>query len=311
MSYILSGKINEYAEFRQFLLNFLPFFAFYYFTTKGILTEKKIKIFFILLLITFILNMQTTSLQLEIQTGRDEFANNASYHIMGLLPFVFLIRKRFFTLFLILLFFWYSLGSMKRSVLIISLFSMILFTYSIYYEEKNTVKIKGLVIALLLSGALLFSIQYYYLNIGIGERFEERIMLMIYEGHSAGRDVLIKDFFEAWLASENIFSYIFGLGYGSSTSVISGSAHNDFMQILGENGLIGLIIFLLLFFYLISNTFKLDQIKKYKIAYIMLISSMIMSALTSRWYGSSFFYMNCILLPFLLASNNKILKNRI
>lgn len=303
--YLVSGKAQDYSEMRHLLLNFLPFFAFYYFTRKGVLTERTVKAFFFSLLVVFILNMQVSNHALAVETGRDEFANNASYHIMGLLPFVFLLRKKVLVGLLILLLIWFAVGSMKRAVLIVSMFSAGLFAYSYFYTDKSVFKIKGVAIGLAIFSVLVFLGLYYYYNIGLGERFEERIMLMIYERHSAGRDVLIQDLFNAWHASDNALTYLFGLGYSASEAISTNVTHNDFIKSLGESGLFGLIMFVSLFLGLMFKMFSAGWTDEHKLSYIMIVAVMVMASLTSRWYGSSFFYMNCVLLPYLLASRAK------
>lgn len=306
--YLISGRIDDYGEMRNFLLNFLPFYAFLYFSSRNVLNDTQVKVFFCLLVIVFIFNMEATSQQIATETGRDEFANNAAYHIMGLLPFVFLFRKNTIVLFFILLLSWYAVGSMKRSVLIVSIFAAGLYGYSYFYKDKTAYKIKGITLAMVSLAILIGLGVYYYVNIGLGERFEQRIMLMINEGHSAGRDVLVRQLYAEWVESNSVVTYLFGLGYSSSKIFTVGATHNDFIKALGESGIVGLLLFLTLVMLLISRVFFYSINKEYRLPFIMFFASMLMAALTSRWYGASFFYMNCVLLPFLLSSQLKTVR---
>lgn len=303
--YLVGGQVHNYNQMRMILLNFLPFFPFYYFARREVLTPRIIKVFSIFAIFVFILNMQATSDQIATLTGREEFANNVSYHVLGLLPFVFLLKRKLFVFCLILLLAWYASVSLKRSVLIVSLFSLVLFSYGFLYKDSGALKAKGLAngfASLLVMSALGW---YYYSNIGLSERFEYRITLMITEGHSAGRDILIENMFSAWVESESVIKYLFGLGYGASLQFSTHTTHNDFIMMLSEYGLIGFIVFLSLFFWLAFKMLSPSLSGEYKMSYIMFVAAMVMSAMTSRWLGASFFYMNCVLLPFLLASINR------
>src|SRR5690606_13080318 len=99
--------------------------------------------------------------------------------------------------------------------------------------------------------------------------------------------------------------YLFGLGYRGAIDATGMVTHNDLIKSLGEGGLLGLVLFVTLVGSLCLNWFKSFARDQDRLMYAMFICSMLIAIATSRWYGSAFFYMNCVLLPYLLVSQAK------
>lgn len=306
--FLLSSNVLEYSEYRQIVLNMLPFFAFYYFAEKGILNERVLKVFFVAMLLIFCVSFFSYSHILAERTGREEFTNNVSYLVLGLLPFVFLFRNALIRSGLILILSWFALTSSKRAVLIMCLFAIAIILYGFILENKGRKRIKGILLAGAFFYLFAFVAIYYYNHFGIGDRFEERLYLMIYEGDSAGRDSLFLDLYNTWLNSNDLLVYLFGLGYRAAVDVTGSVTHNDLIKSLGEGGIVGLLLFISVVASLCLNWFNSFSKPKHRLSYAVLICSMVISIATSRWYGSSFFYMNCVLLPYLLVSQSTFRK---
>lgn len=302
--YLCSAQIMDYSEARMALLNFLPFFAFYYFSVKGVLTDRYMIFIFVLLTIVVLLSIFISDKILAANLGYEEFANNMSYHIMGLLPFVFLLKRKSLQLIILFLFALYAVDSMKRAVLLVSLMSFFIFVFSNYYRIKEYSIGRAILSSTLILGLLAVLITAFYVYIGIGERFEERIILMLYEGHTSGRGEIASVFFDAWVNSNKFSDYLFGLGYMSWVNFGEEPAHNDFVKMLTEAGALGLLIFVFLIFALCRQLIVGKTEVRYRSSFAMLFVVILISATTSRWFGSIFFYMNCILLPFLIAQPN-------
>lgn len=302
LTYLFSERILEYTEFRQLVLNMLPMFAFYQFTQKGILNEKKIKVFFVAMFLLFFISFFNQSSLLSEASGREENINNMSYFIMGLLPFVFLFRRALIISCLLVVLSWLAVISSKRAVLILCMIAILLFLYSFIVRYKGQKKFVGVIFASLIGYVFFLTSVYFYNKFGIGERFEERLLLMIYEGHTSGRDTLFLGLYNAWLNSNEILVYLFGLGYRGALDATGVPTHNDLIKSLGEGGILGLILFLGLMAALGSRWFRSFRKTEHRLAYTMYLCSMLVAVAASRWYGSAFFYMNCVLLPYLLAS---------
>ncbi|WP_126801809.1 hypothetical protein [Pseudidiomarina donghaiensis] len=306
LNFIISGKVHQYDDMRNILLNLIPFYPFYFFTLNKFVREIDIKFFFFGLVVLFILNFYVADISLSKQLDEEEFANNTSYQLMGLLPFVFIFKKNLTRFVLLSVLAFFALESMKRSVLIVSVLSFFLISYNYYISHQRTSPLKATLYSFMILIVFCVFAVVYYVYWGIGERFEQRLLLMILEGHTSGRDEIASLMINSWLDSNNAIDYILGFGYMSWTEISFNSSHNDIIKVLTETGLVGLISFLSLLSAIINRSRKKFWFSDdHRTAFIMFILVMLVSAITSRWFGSSFFFMNCVLLPFLLAYNSR------
>lgn len=104
---------------------------------------------------------------------------------------------------------------MKLSVLIISFLSFAVYVHSIRKKVGYRSKFLALLMSVLLIGLFCLLGFLYFNYVEIGDRFEDRILLMLNEGDSSGRDVLAKELFEGWLEIDSVFNYLFGFEYMS------------------------------------------------------------------------------------------------
>lgn len=98
-----------------------------------------------------------------------------------------------------------------------------------------------------------FGYDYYQSNEFLVNRMEA-----LSEGSSSGRNIIYANIFNAWYESHNILNILFGFGFGSSL-ILSGTgnwAHNDWLEGLEGFGLIGVILYLLLFFAALQMIYK-------------------------------------------------------
>src|SRR5690625_2184345 len=87
---ISSNPADEINILRQVLINFFLFFPFYYFSKNEILDRRAVLLVFYFLLLFSILSFLKSN---EILREQKRIAvDNKSYLIMGLLPFLFLIK---------------------------------------------------------------------------------------------------------------------------------------------------------------------------------------------------------------------------
>lgn len=303
--YLFSRNITQTDEIKHILINMLPFFAFYHFSEKSILTERKLKVFFGFLLVSFCMSFFLKADELAASTGKEYFTNNMSYLILGLLPFVFIFRRGAITLSLILLLTWYAVQSSKRAALLVCFMAMCVFLYRFISASKGIRKIYGVTLIVVFAIAFIYLIQSYYSYVGLDQRFEKRLLGMIYDGDTSHRDTIFNQLYDAWINSKNIFVYLFGLGYGSSAEIVGITTHNDLIKALGENGLIGLVLFLGVLLSLFGYWFREFIRPGYRLAYAMFLCTLLAGVLASRWYGASFFYLNCVFLPYILSSTVK------
>lgn len=165
-------------------------------------------------------------------------ASDAFFNIIVLFPFVLMLNKGILKNVLILFFVFMLLISLKRSLFLALLFSLL--TY--YHVVNRNVKLYYLFLFLLfLSGIFLFMILPF--NIDDSRMFGRFINLV--EDGGSGRDVIYLNLWNTFM-NGSLTQKIMGNGIRSTLDSVGYFAHNDFLQLLVDFGLIGGILYLML-----------------------------------------------------------------
>lgn len=127
------------------------------------------------------------------------------------------------------------------------------------------------------------------------------------EGNVSGRDRIYANIFNGWLDSDNFINLLFGYGFAGSR-LLSGSghfAHNDWLELLSNFGLLGVTIYIVLFYsaskFIRNNKWGSDK----KIIFITILGIWFVTTLFSMGYTSMGGYLNAIMLGYLIGSKNK------
>ena len=186
-----------------------------------------------------------------------ETRSNAIYCLVTIVPFIMLLKKKWFVLFLILLIFVSTVFSTKRGATLILIFTLIPVIRSVFAEMRS--KTWRSVLIMLIVGAtayMLFYISESFLGGVIIDRFTEA------KETGGGRTGIWVGVLNAYNNNSSIPEQLFGHGFYSVSSLGSvTAAHNDFIEVLYDYGIVGIIIYLIIHFYMI---FKLLRLKKQK-----------------------------------------------
>lgn len=270
------------SKFTSILIATLPFFPFYYFSKKGLLKEKHMLWLFIFLLPLIISKYYYNEIQILIERSYSlrGVTNNIGYYFASLIPFLFFFkRKRMLSYFFTFVLFFYIISSAKRGAIFVGVIGIICF---LYYQLRSAQK-KEFYITIVLVLLVTVILSYYsYEYIQNNEYLNARLEATL-EGKSSGRDVIYSNIFDSWYNSDSIFNLIFGFGFVASLKFASGSyAHNDWLELLSNFGLIGVLIYSMLIYSLYSfiRSSKLSVNDKLFTAAILLM-----------WIPTSFFSM--------------------
>lgn len=288
IGFIICGNFEgiHFSEFRNILTALLPFFPFYYFSHKGYLTEKHLLRFFVLLLPVAIATFYSSQSNILIEQldNSENVVNNAAYLFVALIPYIFLLGKHkilsAISFFLILFF---IIQSAKRGALIISLACSLLFAYYQLRIVDPKEKVRNYILALI--GISLLSI--FLFNFYISNEFLISRMERIFDGGS-GRDVIYIALTTSWYESNSIVNYLFGFGFASTIEHSGGLlAHNDWLELLINFGLLGVFIYLLVFYdamrFVLSSKIEI----RYRIIMLTIILLWFFQTLFSMFYTAS------------------------
>lgn len=307
--FLLTMKFSAlYTDmFKSILICSLSFYPFYYFTKNNVIKRQHFIIFFYLMLAITVLQYFRTTKQLVYISDQEFVVNSISYSFVALIPFVFLIKKNKIistVLFSIILYF-VIMGN-KRGAIIVSIVGIL--TY-IYYQisilEKKS-RVKGYVGVFF----LILSILYFTYSTFNKNEYIIKRMSSIYYGDSSGRDIIFTRIFNSWSNSENLGNLIFGYGFAGSLQLTGGSyAHNDWLELLSNFGLIGVLIYLFVFISAIKVVQRNNVVGDKKILLFSIVLMWFTTTLFSMWYSSIVIAMQSMLLGYIFGTNRLTTKD--
>lgn len=236
----------------------------------------------LIFLSNFILYVSLRKIGLE-----DNLADNSVFYVLLLLPCSCLINKKMKYLFLFIVVF-SSLYSFKRSaVLCILPATLFIIFFDIWHNKKLSIKpiLVSTVLVLGLSSAI-----YLY-----GGRISENLYVLsrfdsISEDRGSGRLDIWKDVYNQYQEEGAEFK-ILGSGYNAVYIDKGISAHNDFLEMLYDFGIIGVFLYFLFVIGLVKNIFKSKKLEQnyFEANVVMFIIFLIMSSVSHLWLYPNYY----------------------
>lgn len=252
-----TGQVR-YSFLKVIFSSLGPIFAFYDFTKQGLLTERRMIGWVVFLVaiatIEYYGMMQRKLIELEsMGSDREEITNNASYGILGLFPFVYLLRKKPVLQFVFVGYIMYFvIYGLKRGAIITGLLLIVWFIYTV---TSNSKKRRRSLIMFLTIILLLFGWNYinrYYLS---SEYFQFRVESTM-EGVSSNREWIYATLLQHFRDNQNAIQQLFGEGAYHTETLIGLKAHNDWLELLIDCGVFGVLIYIIYWFCFIRDFIK-------------------------------------------------------
>lgn len=287
--------VPNYYYLKNIYFSLLPIYAFFIFSKKGFLPERKMqKLTFLFLLIVFLnyLRFHNEAILRADLAGYsiEEVTNNIGYEFLALLPFVFLFDKKHYIKFLLLIFLVvFILMCMKRGAIMISSIVCLWIFYISYRNALKKQKIFLILLFLLFITSIIYYINYMLIS---SDYFNERIESTL-AGDASAREDYYPQLINYIFYGTSFFQFLFGAGAYATIDVIGNLAHNDWLEIAVNQGLLGVFIYLFFWisFYKTVNSLK-GNYKDHN-CYAMLVSIFIivfLKTLFSMSYGSMSLY---------------------
>lgn len=238
------------------------------------------------------------------------------YYVITLLPFVLCCKEKYRN-FMLILFVLSVFVTLKRTALIAIVLGMFAYFW-VKFREHDEKKFKVVVYALL--GTLMFFIIYEIVVKYTGNDLIEKLLNTREDGGS-NRELILNTVIEKF-RNTTLSEKLFGVGYNGvrySYSVISAgtvvSAHNDFLEILCDYGLVGLFLYLVIIFRIIKNFVYMKKIESvYAPAYAAAIMIFFVLSMFSHLILYTSYFMNLLIFFVMMESvidNNSYYKGGI
>lgn len=203
------------------------------------------------------------------------------YYLLGLLPYMFVVSKKLKIFFFLLTFFAIMLTGKRAGFLCIAIIFVLNFLSTIQYEPK----IKKYLFFITIVSVFVFAQEFIvsYFNLDIFSRLEK-----LNSDGGSGRSFRWNLIWNAFYYESNPFQFLFGHGSGSCISLV-GHAHNDFIEILYDYGLVLFLLYVAFYIFLIKDAIVM-KIKGYP--YVREFTSTIVVMLFLAMF--SFFAIDCM-----------------
>jgi hypothetical protein len=291
--------------FKDILGCMLTFYPFYYFAKRDVLKRNHLISFFIVMLPITILQFLVYRRQILLDSEFQHVVNNLAYSFVTLLPFLFLIKKKnlitgaIMALLLILI-----IQGAKRGAIVAGFVCFIMYFYYKMKTIESHNRIRSyIVIAFILIAVSIFAYETYISNEYLISR-----MASISEGNLSNREYIYKEIFYKWYNSESVWNSIFGYGFAASLRIAGNYAHNDWLELLSNFGLLGFSIYLILLCAAVKLSFNKDWTSEKKVLMLTITVMWFVISMVSMWYTSLGMFTQSILIGFILGSNSKSLE---
>ncbi|MDD2495799.1 MAG: hypothetical protein PHE29_11480 [Tissierellia bacterium] len=303
--YIVTGNYAEnFAMFAGVLMSLLTFYPFYYFARKNILTSNYLVCFFLIMLPITVFSFISNREFLLINRGTNNLVNNVSYDFVNLIPFVFLIRKRrLLALISMLILMFFIIQGAKRGAIITGFVGLAIFViYQLRTINKKNRK-RGYILSFIgIVFLMYFSYSFYLNNEFLIYRMED-----MFESGGSNRDIIYAAIWEGWYDSKNPIVHLLGFGFAGSKLLSGGMhAHNDWLELLSNFGVLGVSIYIVLFYssYRIIMNSESGDVGK-RLLMLCVVSMWFIITLFSMGYTGINGYLRAIILAYLVGSKNK------
>lgn len=228
---------------RSLIGSLLPIFPIFIFTIKGYLNSKSVRIWTIVFLI--VITFQFFAYEIARKAisiyDTDGLTNNIAYYFVAIVPMVFLFSKKKILMYLILLYIMcFLMYGMKRGAIMIGLLAIL---YIVFKDYKDSTIGKKISIILLFLGVIIF-MSYYIVDLASSSTYFQYRLEQTLEGSTSGRDSYYESFWNAFINESSLIKILFGGGYYNTVRINGNLAHNDWLEILINQGVLGISLFL-------------------------------------------------------------------
>lgn len=205
------------------------------------------------------------------------------YYILGLIPIILIYTKKHKIIPLLVSAF-AVLISAKRTGIVLFLLMVAAFYIIIGIQSKRDIfkRFKNL----FAFGIILFVfiILFDIINSEFNEYLLYKIEKMLYENDTAGRDLIWKHLIGA-MSESSLFNWFLGHGDGAVSDLLGTNAHNDFLEILYNMGLVPCILYIAFYIQCIIEAIKMFKMNyEYTAHFVMSIICSIGVAMFSFYF---------------------------
>lgn len=242
-SIIMEHNLSEVIPFyylKNIYISLLPIYVYYLFAKMEILEQKHLRLYLCVFLILVTFSYIENYMNASKSTESEEVTNNMGIRFMTLIPMLFFLEKRRLLQYAALVYILtFVVMGMKRGAILLGAILAIYFLYHSLKEASQKEKLYLLLLSLVASILILLVVQDLMANSAYFQRRVEQTL----EGNASGRDSIYSMLWYSFLENGSLFHCLFGFGADATITFAGNYAHNDWLELLINNGLFGVCLY--------------------------------------------------------------------
>ena len=267
-----NAPVNTTAFLIKSITSLGPIYAFYDIGLRGFLWEGRIKHWFYIVIAVSLLLFVQNRVEL-IAGGKEatEVTNNMGYYFVTMIPFlVFFQNKRATQYFLLAFFAIMIVTSAKRGAMVVGLLAILFFfILTLKRKEKG-----GKIWYILITSFFIAVMAYFMINYYSSNDYLQLRMQRTMEGDSSFRDVIYAELWFHFIQDTSLWHQLFGYGAWATLDITVNYAHQDWLELLTDMGLLGVTIYLWFWCSFFKTSIKCRKVglkKEYSILILVFI----------------------------------------
>lgn len=233
------GELDTFSQLKGSIIFLLSFFIGFNIGETKVISKNEMALSMIIITIIALLLFYDFYYTQSIMNGLKDATNNYAYNFLYALPYAFLLLKSRKTLAItiIVTIVVFVISGAKRGA-IVSMGAMGL--YYIWWLYKYTkIDFKVFLSLIIVTSALIFYINYAFEH---SDYLQLRLQNTL-NGDSSSRDSIYSTLWTHWYFNADFFTVIFGNGTAQTVNIAGNYAHNDWLELLTNNGIVGVVIY--------------------------------------------------------------------
>lgn len=241
------ARFGTQTYLKNIYKSLLPIYSFYVFAKQDKLTLRRIKFWYFLFLLLEIRAYYVEDARLSqiIENSGTEYTsltNNSSYHFIALLPGLVLFKKKPVLQYLLMTICgYYIISGMKRGAILCGAVCIVWFIISYFKSASNR---QRWIILMVTMAVIIVGVYYVDYMMETSNFFRHRVE-QTKEGDASNRDYIYGTLWEHFLNEEDFGKMLWGNGVYSTLRFIGTPAHNDWLEILMGQGVLGVLVYLI------------------------------------------------------------------
>lgn len=308
--YVTAGDVRQASNIdylKNIYMSILPIYFFYDNTRSGSVSINSIMVFTICLLLVGIVNYihdmnEAIILANQIGSPIGAITSNIGYNFVALMPLlIFWNNKPLAQYVLLIVVMFFVIVCMKRGAILIGGICFAYFLYTMYSRSRGRIRSAIFLLSIISLAALIYVVIGMIDNNALFAYRVEQTM----QGYTSQRDQLYKTFYNYFISEHNLFRFLFGNGANATLKIGNNFAHNDWLELAINNGIVGVALYGWYFIALYKD-YKCQNKAHLQYSNVILMALIIMFA--SSMFSMSYASLDkaiSIALGFVLAQNSK------